>query len=655
MKRGRIAMLALLAVIFGACAVIEPPPEAVSSGTVRVSVAGNGQRTIIPQAPAEFTKYSFGFEALGGQAAPERQWLEDGETELEVGLMPGNWVITATGYAHITGYEAQGIPNGDYPAAQGAAEVLVEAGETLNVSIALECGARAGEQGVLEWDAELPASASSAYMELRAVGEMELLENVNLKDAPGGAAAVESGYYLLTLRIDGIAVKSEALHVYGGAVSRFEWKPITDLNELISLLNSLPGNTRETPYTARLSGFDLETAFSSSNSSLSNAMNNKYLYLDLGWCAGTAMGTLNAFSKSYVTGVALPESLTAIGNYAFQNCTSLTGITLPEGVTTIGNSAFGGCTSLTGITLPESLTAIGGSAFYQCTSLTSVNIPASVISIGDYAFSNCTSLTEITLPDSVTTIGNNAFQYCRNLTEITLPESLTAIGDYAFQSCLSLTEITLPVGVTTIGDNAFQDTGLTEITLPEGVTSIAKGTFSRCVNLKEINMPGVVSIDYYYTTGMWSYDDGAFSGCMSLTEITLPENLTSIGNYAFDKCRNLKKIVLPAGVVSIGKGAFQYCTSLTEITLPAGLTSIDDAPSYWNDYTGAFWYCAALETVTCKAETPPSLITDIVAYRHPFEFTSANMEIFVPAESLDAYKNAEGWSYYAGKIKPIVN
>ncbi|GHU54058.1 hypothetical protein FACS1894132_08070 [Clostridia bacterium] len=112
----------------------------------------------------------------------------------------------------------------------------------------------------------------------------------------------------------------------------------------------------------------------------------------------------------------IPNSVTSIGNYAFENCASLTSITIPNSVTSIGNGAFANCTSLTSIVIPNSVTSIVNYAFYNCTSLTSIVIPDSVTSIGGYAFENCTSLTSIVIPNSVTSIGYSAFYYCENLT-----------------------------------------------------------------------------------------------------------------------------------------------------------------------------------------------------------------------------------------------
>ncbi|MDE6238740.1 MAG: leucine-rich repeat domain-containing protein, partial [Muribaculaceae bacterium] len=159
-------------------------------------------------------------------------------------------------------------------------------------------------------------------------------------------------------------------------------------------------------------------------------------------------------SDSYI----IPEGVTSIGVYAFNNCANLISITIPEGVTSIGVHAFNNCTNLTAITIPEGVTSIEYGAFADCSSLTEVTIPEGVTSIGDYAFAYCSSLTTITIPEGVTSIGEGAFGNCSSLTSITIPEGVTTIGNWAFAYCSSLTEVyslnpEAPIGMA----NSFED------------------------------------------------------------------------------------------------------------------------------------------------------------------------------------------------------
>ena len=136
-----------------------------------------------------------------------------------------------------------------------------------------------------------------------------------------------------------------------------------------------------------------------------------------------------------IVNLIIPNSVTSIGDYAFDGCTGLTSITIPNSVTSIGAWAFGACSSLTSITIPNSVTSIGTGAFDSCRGLTSITIPNSVTSIEYGTFSGCSGLTSITIPNSVTSIGNGAFNGCSDLTSITIGKGVTSIGNSTFMGC----------------------------------------------------------------------------------------------------------------------------------------------------------------------------------------------------------------------------
>ena len=191
----------------------------------------------------------------------------------------------------------------------------------------------------------------------------------------------------------------------------------------------------------------------------------------------TATNTLITGCKSSI----IPNTVTTIGEEAFQYCIGLTGdLNIPNSVTKIGSDSFYGCTGLTSVTIPNSVTSINSYAFYGCTGLTKVNIfdiaawcniefygqNANPLLFVHHLFLNGVEIKDLVIPNSVTEIGNYAFWGCTDLTSVTIPNSVTRIGLYAFSNCSSLTSITIPESITLIGVEAFSGcTGLTSVTI----------------------------------------------------------------------------------------------------------------------------------------------------------------------------------------------
>ena len=359
--------------------------------------------------------------------------------------------------------------------------------------------------------------------------------------------------------------------------------------------------------------------------------------------------------------------VTTIGDWAFSYCSSLTSVTIGDSVTSIGNRAFMWCESLTSVTIGDSVTTIGWGAFAGCGSLTNVTIPDSVTSIGVVAFSYCSSLqkfngkfasddgrcliidgtlnsfaraglTEYTVTNIVTKIGNEAFSSCDSLTSVTIPDSVTTIGDWAFSNCDSLTSITIPDSVITIGKGAFYScSSLREFNgkfaSEDGRCLIIDGALNSFASagLTEYNIPDSVT-----SIGEW-----AFYGCISLTSVTIPDSVTSIGKGAFNGCSSLTSVTIPDSVTTIGGVAFYNCSSLTSVTIPDSVTTIGSS---------AFSGCSSLTSVYCKAVTPPTAVLYDNGYWYTFDYNASGRKIYVPTESVEAYKSADGWSRYADAI-----
>ncbi len=335
----------------------------------------------------------------------------------------------------------------------------------------------------------------------------------------------------------------------------------------------------------------------------------------------------------------LEFNVTAISNSAFYNCQNLTSIEIPAGVTQIGSEAFVGCSRMTNVAFGENsqLTSIGERAFSDCSTLLGINIPKDVTSIGEDAFDGCTALKAIavdaenTVYDSrdncnalIKTSENKLIKGCYNTV---IPATVTSIANKAFINCQRLKSIEIPAGVTQIGESAFHNcSGLTSVTFGENsqLTLIDNNTFNNCSSLTSIEIPA----------GVTQIGGRAFAGC-GLSSITFEENsqLKTIGNSAFWNCSIINSIVIPSGVTSIGSSAFDFCYSLSFVDIPSSLNYIEN---------NAFHECP-IRYMICRVETPITLTS--VPGSNP------DLTVFVPANSVDDYKEADTWNEY--EILPI--
>ena len=196
---------------------------------------------------------------------------------------------------------------------------------------------------------------------------------------------------------------------------------------------------------------------------------------------------------------------------------------------TIGEFAFSKCTGLTSLAIPNSVTTIGNYAF-QYSDLREIHIPASVESIGDYAFTWNLNLQGITMdsgnkvynipansnvimrgdsvvfgwqgaviPENAVAIGNGAFNSVKGITSITIPASVTSIGEWAFEACSDLTEIyclsETPARIYSTTFQGLYDTVTLYVPAGSKVAYQAANYWKNFTNIVEIIVPGDIDVD----------------------------------------------------------------------------------------------------------------------------------------------------------------
>ena len=254
-----------------------------------------------------------------------------------------------------------------------------------------------------------------------------------------------------------------------------------------------------------------------------------------------------------------------------------------------------------------------------------------------------------------------SFSYCFNNT------SLTSIPQGLLDNCVAATSLSgifrntlissIPVGLFDHCTNASTFKSAFEGTL---ISSIPDDLFRYNVGASDFNLcfanTKITSVPerlFYYCTNAyyfggadsWSNPEGCFS--RSLLE-SVPANLFINNKKAFDfrGCFQYSKIkVLPAGLLDncpvTKMEHFCYtCDELKHVILPATVPNLGNY---------SFAYCRQMKYFISTVETPPI----IGARTFASSYISVRFQIYVPNDSVEAYKTATNWTQLADSIKPM--
>ena len=312
---------------------------------------------------------------------------------------------------------------------------------------------------------------------------------------------------------------------------------------------------------------------------------------------------------------------------AFQGKKTLVRFVFPDNITSIGTAAFSSSSITGSLIIPNGVTEIGMQAFYICSGLNgTLTLPKNLVIIGQYAFCNCKNLNgSLNIPESVVYIGNTAFSSCGFTGNLTLPEGLEELESRAFNLCSGLTgSLTIPNKITSVPASCFAGCGFDgHLTLPSGLVTIENEAFGSCKFKGQLHLPENVSV-----IGSTAFAGNQFGG-----ELILPAELASIGSDAFRSCSRLTGVVeIPNDIISLPEDVFSNCKQLQGVILPRTMENIG---------ANAFQNCYQLNSITCKATTPPTVAS--TAFNG---VAKDNFTVEVPEAAVAEYSTAPVWKEF---------
>lgn len=276
----------------------------------------------------------------------------------------------------------------------------------------------------------------------------------------------------------------------------------------------------------------------------------------------------------------------------------------------------------------------------------------------------------------VVKVDKNAFKNCDAMTSVDITMYIERIEATAFAGCSALTAVYVyPFPPTMAGSDVFDNDTYSNATLYVpfyAIDDFKSANYWRLFNtIKSMDEPDFVVDGIYYTKWnvttvavmhgpekgcysghvtippvvLWEgnfynvkcIEWGAFYGCPDVTDVTIPTSVQSFGSYCFAGT-GLTSTIHPDYAMGIAEGAYKDCTQLKTITINANMVKVEKY---------AFAGCTAVETVICKAVTPPLIRFDYNCFS---EEAYNNATLYVPGASYNDYKVASGWRRFANIV-----
>lgn len=355
----------------------------------------------------------------------------------------------------------------------------------------------------------------------------------------------------------------------------------------------------------------------------------------------------DAFSYSEVKSVKLPNTVRVIKFMAF-NVSEVESVDMGTGIEEIQEGAFSVVRNLSYLSeIPAGCVKLSPEGvFMMNTSLKAINVAEanpmykSVDGVV-YSISGKTAVAfpfgkgeEFAFPNDVDTISANFMNTNKTITKLTFPENLRYVDRNAFTFCTNMESTNdLPRTLEVVGANAFSNCRKLKVTLPQSIRELGMTAFNNCYELPEIYIPNKLTL----------WGEQSFYQNRAATKLTFepyPEVIKEIPFVAFKNCSSLEEVIIPEGYETIGSDAFIGCTKVKKVDLPSTLKTM--GASVFNS--------SAPSVVVVRASAPPT-VTNM-----KYNLFSPNCHetaiVYVPAESIEAYKADEMWGDFKN-FKPL--
>lgn len=338
------------------------------------------------------------------------------------------------------------------------------------------------------------------------------------------------------------------------------------------------------------------------------------------------------FNGQKETKLIIPDSITSISQYAFNNFNDLEEISIPSTVVSFGKGAFTGCSNIKKVNYLGSVydwlkidfeNMQSNPSQRTTTTITfndevvsEITLPSSMREIKPYTLSGLNGLNKIVFSDRISELPEETLSNCIDLRNITLPNSIDKIGDFAFNNCKKIERVdflgtfddwyniefsqSISTPLYYGGKIYFNGEIVKEFTVPENEITIPKFVFYNMSDLQKVYLPDSLE----------KIPFDAFYGCSSLSECNIPQNVISIGMRAFYHCESLEKVTIPDGITELKEQSiFEGCSSLSDVVFSPNLTSIG-----YRDFIG----CRNLKSIEL-----------------PYGITTINSQAFMDCTSLE--------------------